>query len=103
MIVVDTRNRYEVQAGTFQGALNPGLDSFREFPAWVDEHLAGAEGKRIAMFCTGGIRCEKAPACCGRRAFRTFITCRAASCATWRKCPARRAAGKASASSLTAA
>ncbi|AAF10674.1 oxygen-dependent tRNA uridine(34) hydroxylase TrhO [Deinococcus radiodurans] len=59
VIVVDTRNRYEVKAGTFQGAVDPEIDSFREFPAWVDEHLAGAEGKKIAMFCTGGIRCEK--------------------------------------------
>ncbi|MFC4637384.1 rhodanese-related sulfurtransferase [Deinococcus hohokamensis] len=59
VIVVDTRNRYEVQAGTFQGAVDPGIDSFREFPSWVDQHLAGQEGKRIAMFCTGGIRCEK--------------------------------------------
>ena len=59
VIVVDTRNRYEVKAGTFQHAINPDIDSFREFPAWVDEHLAGAQGKRVAMFCTGGIRCEK--------------------------------------------
>ena len=59
VIVVDTRNRYEVRAGTFRGAVNPEIDSFREFPAWVDEHLAGAEGRKIAMFCTGGIRCEK--------------------------------------------
>ena len=59
VIVVDTRNRYEVQAGTFQDAINPEIDSFREFPEWVDQHLAGAEGKKIAMFCTGGIRCEK--------------------------------------------
>lgn len=59
VIVVDTRNRYEVKAGTFQGATDPGIDSFREFPAWVEEHLAGAQGRKIAMFCTGGIRCEK--------------------------------------------
>ena len=59
VILVDTRNRYEVAAGTFQDAVNPEIDSFREFPAWVDQHLAGAEGKKIAMFCTGGIRCEK--------------------------------------------
>ncbi|ACO46582.2 rhodanese-related sulfurtransferase [Deinococcus deserti] len=69
VIVVDTRNRYEVQAGTFQGAVNPGLDSFREFPAWVDEHLAGAEGKRIAMFCTGGIRCEKSTSLLRQKGF----------------------------------
>lgn len=59
VILVDTRNKYEVEAGTFQGAIDPAIDSFREFPAWVDEHLADAKDKKIAMFCTGGIRCEK--------------------------------------------
>ncbi|SEI57770.1 UPF0176 protein [Deinococcus reticulitermitis] len=59
VIVIDTRNRYEVKAGTFRGALNPEIESFREFPAWADEQLRGAEGKKVAMFCTGGIRCEK--------------------------------------------
>jgi UPF0176 protein len=59
VVVVDTRNRYEVKAGTFQGALDPELDSFREFPAWLDAHAAELRGKRVAMFCTGGIRCEK--------------------------------------------
>lgn len=59
VIVVDTRNRYEVKAGTFQGAIDPEIDTFREFPDWVDTHLADAQGKKIAMFCTGGIRCEK--------------------------------------------
>lgn len=59
VILVDTRNRYEVKAGTFRRAINPEIDSFREFPQWVEEHLEGAQGKKIAMFCTGGIRCEK--------------------------------------------
>lgn len=59
VIVIDTRNRYEVGVGTFRGATDPEIDSFREFPAWVDEHLADAKDKKIAMFCTGGIRCEK--------------------------------------------
>ncbi|GAA5513328.1 hypothetical protein Dcar01_02061 [Deinococcus carri] len=59
VLVIDTRNRYEVRAGTFQGAVNPELDSFREFPAWVEEHLGGQRERRVAMFCTGGIRCEK--------------------------------------------
>lgn len=58
-IVIDTRNRYEVEAGTFRGALNPGLEAFTEFPRWAAEHLAGQEDRPIAMFCTGGIRCEK--------------------------------------------
>lgn len=61
-IVVDTRNDYEVAIGTFRGALNPGTRSFRDFPAWVRER-AELHGKpKIAMFCTGGIRCEKATA-----------------------------------------
>lgn len=58
-LVIDTRNRYEVEAGTFSGALNPGLDSFTEFPTWAAENLAGQGDRPIAMFCTGGIRCEK--------------------------------------------
>ncbi|WP_084049647.1 rhodanese-related sulfurtransferase [Deinococcus hopiensis] len=59
VLVIDTRNRYEVKAGTFQGAVNPEIGSFREFPAWVNEHLQDSRGRKIAMFCTGGIRCEK--------------------------------------------
>jgi UPF0176 protein len=59
VIVVDTRNRYEYQAGTFKGAIDPDTETFREFPAFVDTHLSDAKGKKIAMFCTGGIRCEK--------------------------------------------
>ncbi|MGL5009785.1 MAG: rhodanese-related sulfurtransferase, partial [Paracoccaceae bacterium] len=57
--VIDTRNDYEVMLGTFEGAVDPGTRSFREFPAWWEANKAQFEGKRIAMFCTGGIRCEK--------------------------------------------
>ncbi|ADY25489.1 UPF0176 protein yceA [Deinococcus proteolyticus MRP] len=59
VVLIDTRNRYEYQAGTFRGALDPQTDSFREFPAWLQQHRAELEGKKVAMFCTGGIRCEK--------------------------------------------
>jgi len=59
---VDTRNAYEVDIGTFPVALNPQTTNFREFPQWVKEHLDPDENKRVAMFCTGGIRCEKASA-----------------------------------------
>ena len=63
-LVIDTRNRYEVAIGSFEGALDPGTDSFREFPAWAERELRPLVNrdapKRIAMFCTGGIRCEKA-------------------------------------------
>ena len=57
--VIDTRNTYEVAIGTFEGAVNPGTDSFRDFPAWWAAHRERFAGKRVAMFCTGGIRCEK--------------------------------------------
>jgi UPF0176 protein len=58
--VIDTRNGYEVAVGTFRGAVDPGTERFRDFPAWWAAEKARFAGKRIAMFCTGGIRCEKA-------------------------------------------
>lgn len=58
--VIDTRNGYEVGIGTFQGAIEPETQSFREFPDWWKQNAARFDGKRVAMFCTGGIRCEKA-------------------------------------------
>ena len=65
-LVVDTRNAYEVAVGTFEGAIDPGTSSFREFPAWVEQELRPLveqrQPKAIAMFCTGGIRCEKSTA-----------------------------------------
>ena len=62
VVVLDTRNIYEVEAGTFAGALDPRLHRFGEFPQYVREHLSPERHPRIAMFCTGGIRCEKASA-----------------------------------------
>ena len=65
-ILIDTRNDYEVAVGSFAGAIDPGTRSFRDFPAWFREHRAELLGDRpepkVAMFCTGGIRCEKATA-----------------------------------------
>lgn len=61
-IIVDTRNDYEVAIGTFRGAVDPKTSSFREFPQWVEEHRDELQGRKVAMFCTGGIRCEKATA-----------------------------------------
>lgn len=58
--VIDTRNDYEVAIGSFEGAVDPGTARFRDFPAWWEANRDRFEGKRIAMFCTGGIRCEKA-------------------------------------------
>ncbi|BFM38754.1 rhodanese-related sulfurtransferase [Synechocystis sp. LKSZ1] len=60
--VIDTRNFYEVAIGTFQGAINPQTRSFREFPAYVQGQLDPQQHRKVAMFCTGGIRCEKATA-----------------------------------------
>lgn len=60
--MIDTRNDYEVSLGTFRNAINPHTETFREFPDWVEQHRGELEGKKIAMFCTGGIRCEKATA-----------------------------------------
>ena len=62
VIVIDTRNKYETKIGSFQNALDPETSSFREFPDWVKKFKSSKENanKKIAMFCTGGIRCEKA-------------------------------------------
>jgi len=63
-ILIDTRNHYEVSIGTFENSINPNTRNFSEFPKWVDDHLEShlenKESTNIAMFCTGGIRCEKA-------------------------------------------
>lgn len=59
VVVIDTRNEYETGIGTFQGAVDPGTDSFGAFPDWWQANKDRFAGKRIAMFCTGGIRCEK--------------------------------------------
>ena len=61
-VVIDTRNDYEVAIGSFAGAVDPATASFRDLPAWVAAHRDDLAGKRVAMFCTGGIRCEKATA-----------------------------------------
>jgi UPF0176 protein len=58
-VVIDTRNDYEVGIGTFRGAVDPGTTSFGEFPDWWQANRDKFAGKRVAMFCTGGIRCEK--------------------------------------------
>ncbi len=60
--VIDTRNDYEVNIGSFPGAQNPQTSSFREFPDYVRRNLDPTKHKKVAMFCTGGIRCEKASA-----------------------------------------
>lgn len=62
VLLIDTRNRYEVEIGSFANAVDPGTETFREFPAYVEAHLDPARHRKIAMFCTGGIRCEKSTA-----------------------------------------
>lgn len=62
VIVIDTRNSYEVKAGTFQGAIDPKTETFRDFPEWAKANSDLLKDKKIAMICTGGIRCEKSTA-----------------------------------------
>ena len=62
VILVDTRNNYEVEIGTFKGAINPQTTNFRNFPEWVQRNEDIFDKPKIAMFCTGGIRCEKSTA-----------------------------------------
>lgn len=62
VVLIDTRNDYEVQIGTFKNAVNPKTDTFREFPDYVKTNLNPEKQKKVAMFCTGGIRCEKSTA-----------------------------------------
>ena len=62
VVLIDTRNDYEVQVGTFKSAVNPQTDTFRQFPDYVKQNLDPKKHKKVAMFCTGGIRCEKSTA-----------------------------------------
>ncbi len=68
--VVDTRNDYEVRVGSFRGAIDPGTGKFRDFPQWVADHLDPVTHPKVAMFCTGGIRCEKATSYLLQKGFR---------------------------------
>lgn len=69
IVVIDTRNIYETEIGTFKNAVDPGTESFTDFPAYVEQHLNPEINKEVAMFCTGGIRCEKASAYMRRQGF----------------------------------
>ena len=68
-MVIDARNDFEVKIGTFEGAINPGTASFSDLPLWFEKHRAELETKKVAMFCTGGIRCEKATSYLKERGF----------------------------------
>ncbi|MBH0238265.1 oxygen-dependent tRNA uridine(34) hydroxylase TrhO [Methylobrevis albus] len=69
VVVLDTRNDFEVRMGRFEGAANPEIERFSEFPAYVDRALDPVRQRRVAMYCTGGIRCEKASALLLARGF----------------------------------
>ncbi|MFW5331614.1 rhodanese-related sulfurtransferase [Hydrogenophaga sp. ZJX-1] len=71
VVLIDTRNDYEVAIGSFQGAINPNIKTFTELPAWLDAQpaLQGEKKPRVAMFCTGGIRCEKSTALMKKHGF----------------------------------
>jgi len=62
VLLLDTRNQYETDLGTFAGATDPGIETFSDFVTYVRENLDPAKHRKVAMFCTGGIRCEKASA-----------------------------------------
>ncbi|MCG7544647.1 rhodanese-related sulfurtransferase [Pseudoalteromonas sp. MM17-2] len=62
VVLVDTRNDYEIEIGTFKNAVDPQTKTFREFPNWAEQNLDPKKHKKVAMFCTGGIRCEKSTA-----------------------------------------
>jgi UPF0176 protein len=70
VVVIDTRNDYEVGIGTFERAINPNTTSFRDFPAWLDAQPESLKDRKVAMFCTGGIRCEKSTALARKLGFR---------------------------------
>ncbi|MFP4261026.1 MAG: rhodanese-related sulfurtransferase [Opitutales bacterium] len=70
VITVDTRNDYEVRVGRFKGARNPDTDDFASFAKFVDEQLRGKEDQKIAMYCTGGIRCERSTAYLKQKGFK---------------------------------
>ncbi len=69
ILLLDTRNRYEIDLGTFAGAIDPGIETFSQFARYVRETLDPGRHRKVAMFCTGGIRCEKASAFMRREGF----------------------------------
>lgn len=72
VLTIDTRNDYEVEVGRFKGAVNPDTGDFTAFAKFVDEQLSGQEDKKIAMYCTGGIRCERSTAYLKQKGFKNI-------------------------------
>ena len=104
-LVVDTRNGYEVAVGTFEGAIDPQISHFRQFPTWVEEKLRplveAKKPQRLALFCTGGIRCEKATAYLLQQGFEGVNHLQGGFLSTWSRCQRPRAAGMVSVLFLT--
>jgi UPF0176 protein len=73
VILVDTRNDYECEIGTFKNAINPNITTFREFPGYVQDNLTPSKETKVAMFCTGGIRCEKSTAFLKEKGFKNVF------------------------------
>ncbi len=69
VVLIDTRNNYEINLGTFEGAIDPETKNFRDFPAWLEGNKERLSGKKVAMCCTGGVRCEKSTAFMKREGF----------------------------------
>ncbi len=69
VVLIDTRNDYEIAIGSFEGAMDPDTHTFGEFPDYVDQNLDPSKHKKVAMFCTGGIRCEKSTALLKQKGF----------------------------------
>jgi len=73
VILIDTRNNYEFEIGSFRGSINPHTETFREFPSYTKNNLEKYRDKKIAMFCTGGIRCEKSTAYLKSKGFKNVF------------------------------
>ena len=102
VVLIDTRNDYEYSIGTFQGAVDPMTGSFREFPDWVRANEGLLRGKsKVAMFCTGGIRCEKATSFLLDEGYESVYHLEGGILKYLEEVPKKTACGKATASSLT--
>ena len=103
VLLIDTRNDYEVAIGTFEGAVDPKTKSFREFPDYIRQHYDPAVHKKVAMFCTGGIRCEKASAYMLGEGFEEVFHLKGGILKYLEEVPEAETAGAATASSSTTA
>ena len=94
VILIDTRNNYEYEIGSFKGAINPNTETFREFPSFTKNSLKQYQDKKIAMFCTGGIRCEKSTAYLKSEGFENVFIFRVGFLNTWKRLKRKRVFGR---------